>query len=239
MLATFVGALVLRTAQVWEYGEDSERDGKSEERAARWMLMLGLNTCWGKTPLLRHRQMEMVTVFVDNKSWCRVLSTCSSQADPMAEDMMAAVVGLLDHPQTQRQECCLALTLVSQVLQVSSRLSSGEHAHSRQVIPFSQRDKPEELECSAMAASAFPSILSRLDDSSDDVRRIAVEALGGFLPFVQPDGSHREGTRPAVQKEESGASSAANDVDRSVLLLTKNPNAPCVSISQKERPKTQ
>lgn len=224
-MATFVGALVLRTAQVWEYGEGSvqaERDGKSQEHAARCMLKLGLNTCWSKTSLLRHRQMEMITTFMDNKSWCRVLSTCSSQVELPAEDVMAAVLGLLDHPQTQHQECCQALTLVSQVLRASSCSSSDQHAHSRQVIPFSKSDKPKELERSAMAVSAFPSIISRLDDSSDDVRRIAVETLATFLPFVQPDGSCREGTRPAVQKEESDASSAANDVDRSVLLLTKN-----------------
>ncbi|CAM9297184.1 unnamed protein product [Ectocarpus sp. 12 AP-2014] len=216
ILATFVGALVLRTAQVWEYGEGSvqaERDVKSQEHAAHCMLKLGLNTCWSKTPLLRHRQMEMITTFMENKSWCRVLSTCSSQAELPAEDMMAAVVGLLDHPQTKHQECCQALTLVSQVLKVSGCSSSDQHAHSRQVIPFSQSDKPEELKCSAMAASAFPSIISRLDGSSGDVRRIAVEALADFLPFVQPDGSYGEGTRPAVQKEESCASSAANGVE--------------------------
>ncbi|CBN78894.1 conserved unknown protein [Ectocarpus siliculosus] len=217
VLATFVGALVLRTAQVWEYGEGSvqaERNGKSQEHAARCMLKLGLNTCWSKTPLLRHRQMEMITTFMDNKSWCQVLSTCSSQAELPVEDMMAAVVGLLDHPQAQHQECCQAITLVSQLLKVSSCSSSDQHAHSRQVIPFSQSDKLEELECSVMAASAFPSILSRLDDSSsDDVRRIAVEVLADFLPFVQPDGSCGEGTRPAAQKGESDASSAANDAD--------------------------
>ncbi|CAB1102695.1 unnamed protein product [Ectocarpus sp. CCAP 1310/34] len=221
ILATFVGALVLRIAQVWEYGEGSvqaERDGKSKEHDARCMLKLGLNTCWNKTPLLRHRQMEMITTFMDNKSWCRVLSTCSSQVEFPAEDMMAAVVGLLEHPQTKHQECCQALTLVSQVLKVSSCSSSDQHAHSRQVIPFSQSDKPEELECSAMAASAFPSIISRLDGSNDDVRRIAVKALADFLPFVQPDGSCGEGTRPAVQKEESCASFGADGVERTKLL---------------------
>lgn len=127
-------------------------------------------------------------------------------------DIMAAILGLLEHPQTQQQQCCDVLSLVSQVLQTPRFESLHSHVDNSSV---SQGENLEELECS-MAADAFPSVLSRLDDRSDDVRRKAIQTLGDFLPFVQPDSTGRERSSAEVE----GEPDAENITDGNVAPAT-------------------
>lgn len=108
-------------------------------------------------------------------------------------DIMAPIVSLLEHPQTQQQQHCEVLSLISQVLQAPRFKPVDPNVNNS-----SQRESTEGLG-HAMSAYAFPSVLARLDDKSNDVRQKAVQTLGDLLPFVQTGNTGRE--RPSNEVE--------------------------------------
>lgn len=157
------------------------------------MLDLMLNSCWTKTPVLRQRQVEIISALMERQTW------------RPSEDMLAALSDSLEHPQQQEQKCCELLSLVSYVVLDLS----GSHGNSPRVTPFSRREKSEEPSerSSKLAALAFPLVLSKIEDKSDSVRLKAMQTLGGFIPVIQPDipGSElpysEAGTSPAVASD--------------------------------------
>lgn len=205
MLETLVGTLLLRIIKAWECGDSPLQLSRSPESAlvVSCILDLALDDCWSKTASLRHCQMEIIVAFVGNKTWNHFLSTFPSETEHTSMDIMAPIVSLLGHPQTQQQQRCEVLSLVSQVLQAPRFKPLDPNVNN---LP--QRESPEELG-RVMAAYAFPSVLARLDDSSNDVRQKAVQTLGDLLPFVQTGNTSRE--RPSCEVE--GQSDAQNITD--------------------------
>ncbi|CAM9489910.1 unnamed protein product, partial [Scytosiphon promiscuus] len=215
VLSTVV-ARVLRTVNVWKCRNDPMEAARKtsevkSEFFARFMLELCLHPCWCTTPLLRRCQMDNLGEIIENASWRQFLSTSSSQSGFAITDIMSAVLGLLDHQQTKHQECCNLLSLVSQVLRMSKTTDSQVHAHRRSVLPFSRREQPLQVQFSNMAASAFPRVLARADDPSDDVRQSAIKALEDVISFVQPDDPCRQ--RPCSDTEEEEDTTVSTDMD--------------------------
>lgn len=207
ILTTLVGAVLLRTVNVWECDEDPTQAARSTinepvaESSARCMLDLILSSCWKKTPALRQRQMEIITVLAGRKSW------------RPSEDILAAISGHLEHLQTQEQEYCEVLSLVSHVV----RAFSDALGNRPRVTSLSRREESEEPSesLSKLAALAFPLVLAKIEDESDSVRLKAMQTLGGFLPIIQPDSTGNE--RPC---SEVGTSEAV-DSDRQERVSKK------------------
>lgn len=184
VLTNLVGAFLLRIVSVWECDEDPTQAARSainesvSEDSSRCMLHLILNSCWKKTPALRQRQMEILAALMGRKS------------RRPSEKMLAAISGHLEHPQTQEQECCEILSLVSHVV----RAFSDVNGKSPRVTPFSRREKfegPSES-LSKLAALAFPLALANIEDERDSVRLQAVQTLEGFLSLIRPDSTGSE-----------------------------------------------
>lgn len=220
VLATVV-ARVLRTVNIWEGSNDSTPSERSTanvsvELVTRPMLELCLHACWSTTPLLRRCQLDVVEAIIEDVSWRHFLST--SQSGSAAMDIMSVVLGLLDHQLTRRQECCRMLSLVSQILRISKTTCLRVRAHGRSVLPFSRREQPVDLEFSNMAARAFPRVLARADDESNDVRQSVMQTLGDLIPFIQPDGPRRQRLCSGVEQEENDII----NIPRSVSSLEKD-----------------
>ncbi|CAM9309283.1 unnamed protein product, partial [Hapterophycus canaliculatus] len=215
VLATVV-ARVLKAVNVWECSDDLTKSLRSAgdvpvEYSARSMLKLCLHSCWSTNPELRRCQIDIIGAVVEDQSWRQFLSTFESQSGSAETDVMSAVLGLLDHKTTERQEYCKILSLVSQVLRMSTTRGSCARTHGRSVLPFSRREHPVDLRFSNMAASAFPRVLARADDDSDDVRQSALQTLQDLLPFVQPDSSCRQRPCSGAKEENSAISNAIDN----------------------------
>lgn len=190
VLTTIVGTLLLRALKAWKCGDSSTQLAWSPQivPVVSRILDLGLDNCWSKTSSLRQCQMKIIVAFMENKMWRHFLSTCPSETERTSMDIMAPILSVLEHPQSQQLHCCEVLSLVTQVLQTPRFRSSHPYVKN----PFMSRtERPEELEC-ALAAEAFPLVLAKLDDRSYDVRLKAIQTLGDLLPFVQPDCTGRQ-----------------------------------------------
>lgn len=204
MLTALVGPLILRTLEVWDYDMGSTQTtlrayGEAMGGSARCLLDLGLNACWRNTASLRHFKMEIIAAFTENNAWRCYLSTCPSEAAAAATDGIAAVVELLNFPEIPTEETCKAFGVMSQVFRTLGFTRSNRSTHNPKLIPFSRRKDADlstsstgGFELSVMVADAYPSVVARLEHSSDIVREHALQTLGDFLPFMQPDSTSNE-----------------------------------------------
>ncbi|CAM9154418.1 unnamed protein product, partial [Pylaiella littoralis] len=215
VLTTVVGTLLLRAINAWRCGDPSTRLARSPRSApvVSYLLDLGLQNCWSKTPSLRRYQMEIIVAFMENKTWRHLLSTCPSDTEHILMGIMAPILVLLEHPETQQQQRCEVLSLISQVLQAPRFKFMNPCVKNPDIL---RREEPGKLECT-MAADAFPTVLARLDDRSDDVARKAIQTLGDLLPFVQPEITGREPPHSEVQQ---GQPDTENITDGNVVPAT-------------------
>lgn len=190
---TTVSAVLQMLINVWKCNKGPAKSTMgtelkiSLEEFTRCVLDLALNPAWITAPALRQRQMEVIVALLENISWS------SSGIECTCTGIMTACLRLLEIPQTQEEEICNVLVLVSQVLQQTGVLP---HTHTPipSVTPFSRRKRREEHweHFPRLVALAFSVVLAKVDDSSVKVRLAAIETLGDFIPHVQPDVSMAE-----------------------------------------------
>lgn len=231
MLTALVSPLALRLVSVWECVEDPAHTtnsvyNKFMEENSRTLLDLGLDTCWRKSPPLRRCSLEMIVAFTENTAWQTLLSTSTSRARDAATDIMEAVLGHLGCPHISSEDCCKALSVVSRILRTFAFTRCRQHAYSptSRLKPFSRRKNgksttspSDEVDCSALAADAYPSVVAKLDDSSENVRLLALETLGEFLPFVQPDGDDNQQPCSKVAEKPAGEELLEKNVTRTAI----------------------
>lgn len=211
-----VSPLALRLLTVWECTEDPAHTTKNTynkfmEENSRQLLDMGLDVCWRSTPHLRRCGLKMIVAFTENTAWRTFLSSCPSTVTAAATDIMEAVLGHLGCPQISSEDSCKALSVVSWILCTFGFKRCRQQAYSPRLEPFSRRKNGKSsmsasdgVDCSALAADAYPYVVAKLDDSSENVRLLALETLGEFLPFVQPDGDGNQRSRSEVAEEPAG-----------------------------------
>ena len=239
-----VSPLVLRLVTVWECVDDSAHATKSaynefmEENSGQ-LLGLGLDVCWRNAPPLRRCSLEIIMAFTENTAWQTVLSTCPSTATAATTDIMEAVLGHLGCPKISPQDSCKALSIISRILRTFGFKRCRQQAYSHRLDPFSRRkyenssiSSSDGVDCSALAADAYPSVVAKLDDSSENVRLLALETLGEFLPFLHPDEDDHQQPRSQVAEEparedlfDKSVTPIAIDGARSVFSLCFDPSA--------------
>lgn len=222
-----VSPLALRLIAVWEC-EDSAQTTKSAynkfmEKNSRRLLNLILDVCWRNTPPLRRCSLDITVALTENTAWQKFLSACSSTAAAAATDIMGAVLAHLECPQISSEDSCKALSVVSRILQTFGFQRCGKQTYKPKLEPFSRRKNGKSsmspsdgVSGSAFAADAYRSVLAKLDDSSENVCLLALETLGEFLPFLEPD----------LLENRQPRSNAANELaGEEVLDKNVNPTA--------------
>lgn len=132
---------------------------------------------------------------MENSTARGFLSTGSAEASAAAQSIVATVVDLVGRPQVCVDGTCKALAVVSRILHTQGCGGVESRACSRALTPFSRREvvvagRPpaEGLNGSAIVTEAYPCVLAKLDDKSEDVRLCALQTLGEFIPFIRSDG---------------------------------------------------
>lgn len=211
-----VSPLALRLIAVWEPVEDPAQTPKSAynkflEENSRRLLDLNLDVCWRNTPAVRRCSLDIIVALTENTAWRLFLSACPSTAAAAATDIMGAVLAHLECPQMSSEDSCKALSVVSRILHTFGFQRCDKQAYSPKLEPFSRRkdgkssmSPSDEVSGSAFAANACPSVFAKLDDSSENVRLLALETLGDFLPFLQPDMDENQRPMSNVADEPAG-----------------------------------
>lgn len=226
-----VAPVVTRIITVWVCVKNDEpktvQDYDSTVTSNAWRLInLCLDTCWGTNPRLRRAKTNLLVAFAENDAGGHFLSSNPDEAPAAVEQVLTAIVDLLGHRQKSSEDTCTLLTLISLTLRTLDLEKTGCRNNAR-LTPFAKRKtvgcvpKRARLLHADMATRAYQLVLARLDDTSEDVRLRALEALGTFLLILPPDEAieQDEVFRAAQDLQEirsdseEGLASAENDIN--------------------------
>lgn len=212
---------------MWESSEEPSGMTQNAQNA-RCVLGLSLDACWGKTSTLRQSKLDILGELMESKAWHVLLYDRPAEAAATVTDVMATLLEFLANPRSTPKETCRCLETISQVLRTFGSVRSGTATYNLALTPFSRRKvvaprtPVRNLDHDTIVADNYPTVLTRLNDSNEDVRRHALQTLGDFLPFVDPDSSR---TQPlsGVDREKiiaAGGATSGRMGDGAVLFFS-------------------